>query len=371
MELLLRPNPSSGVPIYLQVVEQVKRAIHTGALQAGERLPGVRPLAEKLVINPNAVARAYRQLEHEGVIDWSDGDGAQVAAAAAEPCRGGMDGQSGSGSGAYGADAAVAALARENSRLTAQIAAEVSARVKRTRELEVAREVQQRLFPQEHPHIAGLDYAGACRPALGVGGDYYDFMPLSDSALGIGIGDVSGKGTPAALLMATLGAYVRSQRLDRGTDLAHVTAHLNRFVYDISAPNRYATFFYARYAADTRVLRYVNAGHNPPMIFRGGDVIRLGPTGPVIGLMLQCSYHEDRIVLEPGDVLVAFTDGVTEAINARDDEWGEERLAQVIAGHRTRSARELVALVLAGADDFAAGVPQYDDMTCVAARIAD
>jgi len=371
MAMLLRPNPSSGVPIYLQLMEQVKHAIRTRALQAGDPLPAVRPLAEEFVISPNAVARAYRELEHEGVIDLRSGDGAQVASRFVERFGRGADPQP--LRGAYGADPMLAELARENRRLTAAIAAEVAERMKRNRELEIAREVQQRLFPQEHPRFVGLDYAGACRPALGVGGDYYDFIPVSETELGIATGDVSGKGTPAALLMATLRAYVRGQTLHHGTDLAKLTAQLNRLVYDSSAESRFATFFYAHYNSSTRVLRYVNAGHNPPFIFRtrGGhdEILRLAPSGPVIGLILNSSYVQERIVLEPGDLLVAFTDGITEAMNAVDEEWGEERLAQVIGANRALPARELVDLVLRRADDFVAGAAQYDDMTCVTVRI--
>jgi sigma-B regulation protein RsbU (phosphoserine phosphatase) len=371
MQMLLRPNPSSGVPIYLQLVEQVKHAIRTRALQGGDLLPGVRPLAEEFVISPNAVAKAYRELEHEGVIDLRGADGAQVASTFVERFCGENDRRL--VRGAYGPDLMLAELARENSRLTAEIAAEVAERVKRNRELEIAREVQQRLFPQEHHHIAGLDYAGACRPALGVGGDYYDFIPVSETELGIAIGDVSGKGTPAALLMATLRAYLRGQPLHHDTDLAEVTAHLNRLVYDSSSASRYATFFYAHYDSSTRLLRYVNAGHNPPFIVkaRGGheEIVRLAPTGSVIGLILDCSYVQERIVLEPGDCLVAFTDGITESMNAVDEEWGEERLAQVIGANRALPARELVDFILRRANDFVAGAPQHDDMTCVTVRI--
>lgn len=163
------------------------------------------------------------------------------------------------------------------------------------RELEIAREVQERLFPQEYPPIPGIEYAGACRPALGVGGDSYDFIKFSDTELGVAIGDVSGKGIPAALLMATLRAYLRGQTIRRDSDLGEMMANLNRLVYESSAANRYATFFYAQYEAGSRVLQYVNAGHNPPMIFRAsGDIARLGVGGPVIGLIEDVSTTRRR-----------------------------------------------------------------------------
>jgi sigma-B regulation protein RsbU (phosphoserine phosphatase) len=365
MTMLLRPNPSSGVPVYLQLVEQVKDALATGAFRPGEPLPGIHPLAEELVINPNTVARAYRALEHEGVITLRHPAGAEVALMTerAERSRIAIHPRSSR------------ELALENSRLTAQIAAEVADRVERARELELAREVQERLLPQAYPPIAGLDYAGACRPALGVGGDYYDFIRLSGTGLGIAIGDVSGKGMPAALLMATLRAYLHGQTLSGMTNLADVMASLNRLVYESSAANRYATFFYAQYEATTRRLEYVNAGHNPPVIVRarsGSDrpeIIRLETGGPVIGLMPDCSYGQGSVTLEEGDVLVLFTDGITEAMNRAGDEWGEDRLMQVISANRALPARDLIDRITRASNEFVAGAAQYDDMTLITARV--
>jgi sigma-B regulation protein RsbU (phosphoserine phosphatase) len=261
-------------------------------------------------------------------------------------------------------------LALENSRLTAEIAAEVATREKARRELEIAHEVQERLFPQEYPPVSGLDYAGACRPASGVGGDYYDFIRMSDTKLGIAIGDVSGKGIPAALLMATLRAYLRGQTIRGGGDLAGMMSTLNTLVYESSAANRYATFFFGQYDAVTRVLDYVNCGHNPPMIFRhSGAVVRLDTGGPVIGLIEQTCYAQGRIALESGDVLVAFTDGISEAMNVRDEEWGEERLAAAILRGLALPASGLIGRIMQEADTFVAGARQYDDMTVVVVRL--
>jgi sigma-B regulation protein RsbU (phosphoserine phosphatase) len=272
--------------------------------------------------------------------------------------------------------AAQTGLALENGRLTAAITAEVAARAKYRRELEIAHDVQERLFPQEYPAIAGLDYAGACRPALGVGGDYYDFVPLTPARLGIAIGDVSGKGIPAALLMATLRAFLRGQTIHHSgsarTDLTAVMANLNALVFESSAANRYATFFYGEFDAATRVLTYVNGGHNPPMLFRqsshGVEVFRLDAGGPVIGLMEACRYREGSVTLERGDVLVAYTDGVSESMNAADEEWGEERFAEAVRPWRSLPARDLIDHIMRSADAFAAGAPQHDDMTVVVVR---
>lgn len=188
--------------------------------------------------------------------------------------------------------------------------------------------------------------AGACRPALAVGGDYYDFLELSSTQLGIAIGDVSGKGIPAALLMATLRASLRAQTLGGDKDIAEVMCNLNALVYESSATNRYATFFFGRYDTVARTLTYVNAGHHPPILFRAccrqpHEVVRLDIGGPVIGLLPTCDYQQGKITLEKDDVLLAFTDGINEAMNADDQEWGEERLIDAAIRRHGRSRRSL------------------------------
>jgi sigma-B regulation protein RsbU (phosphoserine phosphatase) len=266
-------------------------------------------------------------------------------------------------------------LALENSQLTAAIASEVAQRERLNREVEIAREVQERLFPQEFPAVAGLDYCGACRPALGVGGDYYDFLLLPDGKLGIAIGDVSGKGISAALLMASLQASLRGQAMQGTNDLAPLMSNVNRLVYDASAENRYATFFYAQYDPTTRILIYVNAGHNPPMIFRerdGGEpqLIRLDEAGGVVvGLLRDFQYSQARVTLETGDVLVGFTDGISEAMNSREEEWGEENMIEAVKACRDLSAAEMIPHLMSAADAFAAGAKQHDDMTLVVVRV--
>ncbi|HEX8775240.1 MAG TPA: SpoIIE family protein phosphatase [Pyrinomonadaceae bacterium] len=266
-------------------------------------------------------------------------------------------------------------LALENSQLTAAIASEVAQRERLNREVEIAREVQERLFPQEFPSVAGLDYCGACRPALGVGGDYYDFLLLPNDNLGIAIGDVSGKGISAALLMASLQASLRAQAMQGTNDLALLMSNVNRLVYDASAENRYATFFYAQYEPRTRTLTYVNAGHNPPMLFREHEgeppqLIRLDEAGGcVVGLLRDFPYSQATITLEPGDLLVAFTDGISEAMNPREEEWGEEQMIEAIRACKGLSSADMITQLVKDADAFAAGAKQHDDMTLVVIRV--
>jgi phosphoserine phosphatase RsbU/P len=256
-------------------------------------------------------------------------------------------------------------LALENANLLQTVADEVAKRERLNREVEIAREVQERLFPQKLPEIPGLDYNGHCRPALGVGGDYYDFLALPQNHLGIAIGDVSGKGIGAALMMASLQASLRGEATRAPENLAAAVANVNRLVYEASSSNRYATFFYGQYDPATGRFDYVNAGHNPPMLFHGNQVIRLEPGGTVIGLLEGAQYQQGSVCIRPGDILVAYTDGISEAMNLDDEEWGEERLIETVRSAKPGSAQELLEHIFAAATEFAGAAPQHDDMTLV------
>jgi phosphoserine phosphatase RsbU/P len=270
-----------------------------------------------------------------------------------------------------GSVASQTGLALDNSRLMATIVSEIAKREWIGREIDIARGVQQRLFPQKMPAIAGLDCAGVCRPAQGVGGDYYDFLVLSGDRLGVALGDVAGKGIPAALLMASLQASLRGQRLSGPADLAQLMTNLNFLIHEASPDNRYATFFYGELDPATRRLEYVNAGHNAPMIFRGGGVVeRLPATGPVVGLVEAGRFEQRSVVLAPGDVLIVYSDGISEAMNFAEEEWGEARLAAAAGEAFPCAAQSLIDRLFVAADAFASGAPQHDDMTVVVVRIA-
>ena len=272
-------------------------------------------------------------------------------------------------------------LAIENSELLHSLAAEAAHRERINREMEIAREVQERMFPQSLPDVPGLDYAGHCRPALGVGGDYYDFFELPSGPdgsrpLGIAIGDVSGKGISAALLMASLRASLRGMTRNPNEDLAAMMREINLLVFEASTFNRYATFFYAEYDPRTRTLRYVNAGHNAPVVIRpasgsGGtpyEVIRLELSGPVVGLLRDAEFEQSSLNLQPGDILLAFTDGISESMTVEQEEWGEERMIACLEKNAALAADPLLHALLGEATDFAAGAPQYDDMTLLVCK---
>jgi sigma-B regulation protein RsbU (phosphoserine phosphatase) len=264
-------------------------------------------------------------------------------------------------------------LALENARLTEGIKREVAERERINRELEIAREVQQRLFPQNLPSIPGLDFAGYCRPQQDVGGDYYDFFRLGDGCLAMAIGDVSGKGIGAALMMATLQASLRSQTMRASDGPAQTLELMNRLVYDASSSNRYATFFYAQYSPRSGLLTYVNAGHNAPIICRNvnGDhqILRLEAGGTVLGLFPEIEYQEDCIRLCKGDALVGFTDGISEAMNTKDEEWDEDKLIEAVCECHGRSASETIHHILNRVDAFTRGAKQHDDMTLLVLKV--
>jgi len=260
-------------------------------------------------------------------------------------------------------------LALENSELLARLSAEAARRERLNRDLEIAGEVQQRLFPQSYPPVEGIDYCGHCRPALGIGGDYYDFVPLRNGNLGIAIGDVSGKGVAAALLMSNLQASLRGQTLAEVSDLSALMRNINQMIYEASSSNRYATFFYGEYCPQTRRLEFVNAGHNAPVVLRGEDCLRLEAGGPVVGLLKEVEYQQNHIVLAPGDVLLGFTDGISEAMTADEQEWEEERMIEALRQSRTCPARAIIDSIFDGADSFTKGATQYDDMTLVIVKV--
>ena len=267
------------------------------------------------------------------------------------------------------------ALAVENSRLTSTIAAETAKREVIDRELSIARQVQQRLFPQISPPVEGLEYHGTCRPASEVGGDYYDFLELPNHKLGIAIGDVSGKGIPASLLMASLQASLRGQAMAAAVNIDCMVENINGLIHAATPDNRYATFFYAQYDPACRCLSYVNAGHNPPMVLRksngGGECIRLDAGGPPVGLLPHAKYKSAQVDLQPGDSIVLFSDGISEAMNSADEEWGEERLMDALSKLGEKSPEEAVEAILDAADSFAAGAPQHDDMTLLVFRLLE
>jgi sigma-B regulation protein RsbU (phosphoserine phosphatase) len=208
-------------------------------------------------------------------------------------------------------------------------------------------------------------------PARTIGGDYFDFIDAGNKRIGIALADVAGKGVAAALIMSSLQASLRILSSDGDLSLPQLAAKMNRFLHQSTAANSYATFFYAQIDESGRRLRYVNAGHLPPYLLRSASSIQeLATGGAVIGLFPQMTYEEGTVDLQPGDVLVAFTDGVTEAMNASDEEFGEERLKEILRQVVHLPVNEIAAGISHALKSWIKDAAQYDDLTFVVMKVS-
>jgi serine phosphatase RsbU (regulator of sigma subunit) len=259
----------------------------------------------------------------------------------------------------------VFALMIENARLNDRALEQEKVR----RDLALAAEVQRRLLPPQPPSSAVATLAAYTMPARSIGGDFYDFVDLPDGAIGIALADIAGKGIAAALLTSVVQASLRFISAESDVAAAELAGRMNRFLYRSTGANGYATFFYARFDADGRRLRYVNAGHNPPYLVRrtdgGVEVTDLSAGGTVLGLFPDVVYEDAAVDLRPGDLFVAFTDGVTEARSANGEEFGEERLKDLLQAAVGASAADVAGRLADRMQQWIAGAEQHDDLTFV------
>jgi len=271
-----------------------------------------------------------------------------------------------------------AAISLENMRMAEQMADRLERDRRAEHEMQIAREVQKRLFPQVMPPLATLEYAGNCIQARQVGGDYYDFWDFGAKHLVLVLADISGKGISGALLMANLQANLRSRsavarqdmlnRDREGKWLPGLLKSVNQLFYENTPDDRYATLFLAVYDDHSRQLEYANCGHNPPLILRAtGEVERLEATATVIGLSANLECTTETVTLQPNDVLVIYTDGVTEANDALGNEFGEQRLETVVRKNFTATPTEMLIAIQDAVQKFSVG-EQFDDLTLVVAR---
>jgi serine phosphatase RsbU (regulator of sigma subunit) len=267
------------------------------------------------------------------------------------------------------------ALMIENARLTDRVVEQETLR----RDIALASDVQRRLLPDAPPSVDGVDFAAMSVPARRIGGDYYDFIELRDRALGIALADVSGKGVAAALIMSVVQASLRIISSDGDVPLPRLVARMNEFVHRSTPGSKYATFFYAQLDPKGRQLRYVNAGHNAPYLLRAGkpstagsaspEIEQLSVGGTVVGMFPEMVYEEATVELFPGDVLLVFTDGVPEAHNPENEEFGEERLQQLLRQTAHLPADEISARISNEMKNWARDAEQYDDLTFIVMKV--
>jgi len=256
----------------------------------------------------------------------------------------------------------------DNNRLLATIRKQAEPMRQRKSELEIAANVQQKMFPRKLHRVMSLDYAGHCVPAREVGGDYYDFLEIADRKIGFVLGDVSGKGVPAALLMANLQACFRSQQPASLENPAQVLRSVNRHFFESTTADRYATLVFAAYDDVTRKVRYVNCAHCPPLMLRAnGDIEKLDSTALMLGAFAKWDCVEAETELRPGDTLLLYSDGVTEAGADTGEEFGDERLEHALRVNQRLPAQPLVEAIVHDVQEFS-GSARSDDVTVVALR---
>ena len=263
--------------------------------------------------------------------------------------------------------ASQAGIAMRSITLAEKMAEQMEAERRTEQEMQIARQVQSRLLPQQAPSLKTLDCSGKCIQTRAVGGDYYDFLDFGSGRLGLVLADISGKGMSAALLMANLQANLRGQYALALEDVPRLLRSVNHLFYRNTETSHYATMFFAIYDDGTRRLRYVNCGHNPPILVRAnGDLERLAATATVLGLFEEWDCTVAEYELASGDVLVIYTDGISEAGPNEEEEYGEERLIVTTRNHQRQSAGEILDNILSEVQQFSRG-RQADDMTLIVA----
>lgn len=279
-------------------------------------------------------------------------------------------------------DDQLGALAKSFNQMTEYVQTLVKERVQKERlerELEIAKEVQEQLFPKRAPQMSRMELTGLCLPARIVSGDYYDFLQLDDRSMGLALGDICGKGISAALLMANLQATLRSnvmmqherngnESADGSGSIAAIVRVLNHQIYSFTSANKFASFFYGVYNDAEGTLSYCNAGHNPPLYFHNDDFHRLSTGGTVVGIFPDAEFEQETIRLQSGDLLVAYTDGIVESVNEYGEEFGEHRLIDLVRSKRDFSAERMQKAIVDEVLGWAFEEERDDDMTLIVAR---
>lgn len=340
--MLLHLTEFSGEPLHHQISQQLLASILAGALREGTELLPARTLARQQRVSVHSVEQAYQNLAREGLLICS-GDH-RVRVNALSPAQ--------------------------RQRLVMQrFLADAEERQRLEEELSLARNIQAGLLPKTLPHNARLQMAASCEPARAIGGDFYDYLPLDAQRFALVIADACGKGMPAAMVISPLQAIIKSET-SHGSSIGQIMPNLNQYVKRFASTKSFTTLVYGVFEARTGHFEFANAGHHPPMLVRAnGQLEFLKTTGPALGLRAEAAHQIGMAKLHPGDGLLFYTDGVTETMNPARDEYGEQRLQDLLVRRRERSAPEIVDAIIADLNSFRAAALLQDDRTMMVLKV--
>ncbi|MDH3216360.1 MAG: SpoIIE family protein phosphatase [Candidatus Krumholzibacteria bacterium] len=355
--MILNLTELSNEPMDEQITMQLLRRILAGDLRAGDLLVPARTLASRQRVGMSTVRRAYEALAKRGVVRRLAGDRYVVATLspeAEEKIRHRL-----SQKDAGGRAGMQEILSHDGFDVDADEGRWMEA------DMATARQIQADLLPKELPDEPGLRVAAYCKPSLTVGGDFYDVIALDQDRIAIVIADASGKGLPAAMMISQLHGMFRSE-INHGNDISITLRHVNDHLAAFSSPEKFATVFIGIFDRSTGEFEYANAGHNHPVLMRAdGTSEPLEAGGTILGIFPGADFVTETVVLDAGDLLFLYTDGVTETRNATDEEYGEDRLLDLLRRHRERPADGVVETVLRDLGGFQATEPLQDDRTCL------
>jgi sigma-B regulation protein RsbU (phosphoserine phosphatase) len=341
--MLIHTTDFSNEPLHRQICQQLMAKILTGDLQQGAELQPVHLLAREQRISVNTVERAYQDLAREGLITYANGAGACVNALSAAQKQ-------------ALATHCLFGNAQESRRLE--------------EELMMAQKIQARLLPGTLPNHTRLQLAAYSEASRPLGGDYYDCLPLDTHRFGLVIADACGKGLPAAMLICQIQAIIKNE-ICHGSSLRQALQNLNQYVKRYSSARHFVTLFYGIFDERTGVLEFANAGHNHPILTRNnGQQEFLQTTGPALGVLAEANHQIQMIKINGGDGVLFYTDGVTETMNRRREEFGEQRLQNFLVSQRRRSAAEMIRLLIEDLNSFRASAFLQDDRTMMMLKVA-
>jgi len=340
--MLLHITEFSGEPLHYQISQQLLAGILAGSLQEGAELLPARTLARKQRVSVHSVEQAYQDLARKGLLTY--GGDRRVSVNVISP--------------------------EHKQRLVLQrFLADTQERQRLEEELRLAQNIQAGLLPKTLPHSTRLQMAASCEPARAIGGDFYDYLPLDAHRFALVIADACGKGMPAAMVISPLQAIIKSET-SHGSSIRQIMPNLNQYVKRFASTKSFATLFYGVFDARTGSFEFANAGHHPPMLARAsGQIEFLKTTGPALGLLAETEHQIVSVQLRAGDALLFYTDGVTETMNPIREEYGEQRLQNLLVRQRARDAQEIINRIADDLNGFRAAALLQDDRTMMVLKV--